>query len=510
MKSIIILFSICFISINSPAQYFTDYRVSGGSYPTLSVNKNGDAIIAWFDTRDHGWPYGKIYAQRFTNYYNLSGNDFPVNTVSSHDSVFSVFPRCALFENGKAVYTWLGSYGGNSFYLVRIFSNSNIPVTNPIQSNDSIAYALQRDMYDITVNPITENIYHVFSYALSPWIYRNVYLQRFDQNGNKIGENLKINDDTLNVFQEYPVITMRNDGSYIIAWMDKRDQGTGSGDIYMQLFDANDNRIGPNRIVNDDFDPEVHHDKPAIASDSLGNFVITWEDLRINNIYQNIYAQYFNSEGVAIGPNKRVDQDLTGWHRYTPKVAMSANGNTVIAWADLDGPNPTTVYFRRYNGALNPIGNQRKISNQSPTSSKGIGDIKLQGDRIMTVWADTRSEPPGPGVYYNILSFQNPDSIISSINSNTGTIPESFQLFQNYPNPFNPQTKIKFTLPQSGIITLVVYDISGREVVKLVNEKLSTGTYEYSFDGSGLSSGVYFYRLLAEDFVETRKMILLQ
>jgi hypothetical protein len=503
MKSIIILFSLCFIAINSPAQYFSDYKISEGEIPTLTTNKNGEIIVSWLEVTPGN---RKIYAQRFYNYYILSGNNFQINS----DSMGFAYPKCALFENGKSVFSWFGYQNSDLYYLIRIFNSSNIAITNPIPSNDTIHYSLQPDMYDIAVNPVSGSIYHVFSYIISPWIRSNVNLQKFDSNGKKIGSNVIINDDTLNVFQQYPVITMRNDGSYIIAWMDKRDQETGAGDIYMQMFDANDNRIGPNRIVNDDFDPEVHHDKPAIASDSLGNFVITWEDLRINNIYQNIFVQYFNSEGVAIGPNKRVDQDLAVWHRFTPKVAMSANGNTVIAWTDLDAANPTTVYFRRYNGALNPIGNQRKISNQTPGSSKGMGDIKLQGDRIMTVWADTRSEPPGPGVYYNILSFQNPDSIISSINSNTGTIPESFQLFQNYPNPFNPETKIKFSLPQSGIVSLVVYDISGREVVKLVNEKLSTGTYEYSFDGSGLSSGVYFYQMESGSFIQTKRMVLIK
>jgi len=99
-------------------------------------------------------------------------------------------------------------------------------------------------------------------------------------------------------------------------------------------------------------------------------------------------------------------------------------------------------------------------------------------------------------------------------------LPQKYFLNQNYPNPFNPVTKIKFSIPSwegwqpqadgVGLVTLKVYDITGREVQTLVNESLQHGTYEVSFDGSDHNSGVYFYKLTAEKFSETRKMILIK
>ena len=105
------------------------------------------------------------------------------------------------------------------------------------------------------------------------------------------------------------------------------------------------------------------------------------------------------------------------------------------------------------------------------------------------------------------------------INKIESTIPLEYMLYQNYPNPFNPATKIKFEIPSSengkwkmknGLVTLVVYDALGKEVATLVNEKLQPGEYETSFDGSKLSSGIYFYKLSAGDYQETKRMVLIK
>ena len=92
----------------------------------------------------------------------------------------------------------------------------------------------------------------------------------------------------------------------------------------------------------------------------------------------------------------------------------------------------------------------------------------------------------------------------------TSQVPQKYELSQNYPNPFNPSTSIKFALPKSSLVTLKIYDIVGREVATLVNQELNAGTFEYSFDGSKLTSGVYFYRIDAGDFTEIKKMMLVK
>lgn len=83
-----------------------------------------------------------------------------------------------------------------------------------------------------------------------------------------------------------------------------------------------------------------------------------------------------------------------------------------------------------------------------------------------------------------------------------------YNLEQNYPNPFNPSTKIKFTIPNDEIVSLKIYDVLGNEMVELVNEKMNAGAHEVEFNGSGLSSGVYYYKLISGNFVDTKKLIL--
>jgi photosystem II stability/assembly factor-like uncharacterized protein len=89
-------------------------------------------------------------------------------------------------------------------------------------------------------------------------------------------------------------------------------------------------------------------------------------------------------------------------------------------------------------------------------------------------------------------------------------VPQTFSLSQNYPNPFNPKSKIKFQIAKLSEVKLVIYDVMGREIQILVNEKLSPGTYEAEWDASNFPSGVYFYKLTAGDFSDTKKMVLLK
>ncbi len=101
-------------------------------------------------------------------------------------------------------------------------------------------------------------------------------------------------------------------------------------------------------------------------------------------------------------------------------------------------------------------------------------------------------------------SVDNPTNI-----GNTNTIANEYKLNQNYPNPFNPSTNIVFSVPKSGNVSLKFYDMLGNEVASYIdNDFLAAGTYNATFDGAGLPSGVYFYTLSTSDFSETKKMIL--
>jgi hypothetical protein len=89
-------------------------------------------------------------------------------------------------------------------------------------------------------------------------------------------------------------------------------------------------------------------------------------------------------------------------------------------------------------------------------------------------------------------------------------LPTEYTLYQNYPNPFNPVTTIKYDLPNTSDVTLVIYDILGRKIKELVNTKQQAGRYEIQFNASNLASGVYIYQLIAEKYINSKKMILLK
>ena len=89
-------------------------------------------------------------------------------------------------------------------------------------------------------------------------------------------------------------------------------------------------------------------------------------------------------------------------------------------------------------------------------------------------------------------------------------VPEKFSLSQNYPNPFNPSTKINYDVPFDSRVELVVFDMTGKEIAKVVNELKTAGYYTVTFNSANLPSGVYFYKLIAGNHVETKKMTLVK
>ncbi|HMQ98913.1 MAG TPA: T9SS type A sorting domain-containing protein [Ignavibacteria bacterium] len=96
------------------------------------------------------------------------------------------------------------------------------------------------------------------------------------------------------------------------------------------------------------------------------------------------------------------------------------------------------------------------------------------------------------------------------IQNNGNGVPSEFSLKQNYPNPFNPVTNIKFSIPRSSFVKITVFDITGKEIAKIVNENMNAGTYTVDFNASNLATGVYLYRIDAEGFTDVKKMMLIK
>jgi hypothetical protein len=195
----------------------------------------------------------------------------------------------------------------------------------------------------------------------------------------------------------------------------------------------------------------------------------------------NVFAgTAFN--GVYLSTNNGQNWTQTGFVNQDV-YSLAASGTNIFA-----GTYGGGVYLSTNNGQ-NWTQINEGLGNLNITSLLTTTDYIFAGTYGSSVWK--RSE-------------------LTGVNNISGSIPKSYNLYQNYPNPFNPSTKIKFDLPKSSSAKLVIYDILGREVAILVNEQLKPGNYNIEWNASNFPSGVYFYKLVAGDYVEVKKMILIK
>ena len=214
-------------------------------------------------------------------------------------------------------------------------------------------------------------------------------------------------------------------------------------------------------------------------------------------------------------------KDRTPWYNpmtgFRTKYTYPGDPESAVGWTEWHGS------VRNCNGdsltpnnviATNPPGDRRFIM------SSGAGNFKMNpGESQKIVLAHLIER--GYSNLNSVTELKDYDDFIQYIYNTIGVsqislvIPENYKLHQNYPNPFNPTTNIRFDIHKSSQIKLVVYDILGKEVATLVNEKLSAGSYEVEWpaptgDASSYPSGVYFYKLVADGFSDVKKMILLK
>jgi len=159
-----------------------------------------------------------------------------------------------------------------------------------------------------------------------------------------------------------------------------------------------------------------------------------------------------------------------------------------------------------------PLISDYHLQNSSPCIGTAIDTIEINGIMCYCPHYDIEGNPrpdpdsskPDIGAYESELA--NP----VGVEEDATVIPTDYALYQNYPNPFNPSTTIKYQIPEISFVTLIVYDVLGGEVAALVNEEKPVGSYEVEYNVTQLPSGIYFYRLQAGDYIETKKMILMK
>ncbi|HVO76317.1 MAG TPA: carboxypeptidase regulatory-like domain-containing protein [Ignavibacteriaceae bacterium] len=176
--------------------------------------------------------------------------------------------------------------------------------------------------------------------------------------------------------------------------------------------------------------------------------------------------------------------------------SSSSISGTLISAVDSAG-NTVSSSISVFNGKyLIP---SLKNGNYTLKASK-IGYQTSQYSEKVNIDLNSKPVVDGINIYINLTDVNEAEKII----------PEFYKLSQNYPNPFNPSTIINYEIPSSGLVTLKIYDVLGREVKTLVSEVKNPGRYNVKFDGSNLSSGLYFYRITTNNFTETKKMLMLK
>jgi len=154
---------------------------------------------------------------------------------------------------------------------------------------------------------------------------------------------------------------------------------------------------------------------------------------------------------------------------------------------------------------------QRSIGDESYQTIAFIEGIGTSTETTLYSYLDNPTLTNNIGLRYRLkqMDYDGTFSYSNAINIEIST-PLEFALMQNYPNPFNPSTKITFQIPESGLVSLKIYDVLGIEIATLLNEEKIPGKYEIDFDASYLSSGIYFYTLRAGNFISIKKMILIK
>lgn len=240
------------------------------------------------------------------------------------------------------------------------------------------------------------------------------------------------------------------------------------------------------------------------SSNSGANWVRTIQDINIYCLSQSdsfVYAgavdDTLRNGGVYVSTNYGVD-----WSRSSldsvPVKTLYAFGNYVFAGVE------NTYYpgFTEYPGFWVSTNNGQTWTKRNEGYTNILANIPVVAIAVLD--NNVYTALSGGGIW------QRPLSQIIGIKNISSEIPTAFSLEQNYPNPFNSITNIKWQIANAGIAKITVYDLLGKEVAVPLNEFLQPGTYQVNFNAQNLSSGVYFYQLKTDNFIETKKLILLK
>ncbi len=303
-------------------------------------------------------------------------------------------------------------------------------------------------------------------------------------------------------------LVLQSDGKIIAA-------GYSYGGYAMVRYNSNgtpDNTFGNAGIVLNSVSGSDYDNAIALQSDGK---IVSAGASYLNNRYvfslirNNPDGSLDNSFGVNGVVATQIDSSDDGINA----LAIQSDGKIIVGGYSENNSQNYLFALARYNtdGSLDKTFGYNGVA----VTAVGLGDDKINA---LAIQSDGKIIAAGASLYnnfYDLYGFsvvRYTGSSVTAIKSfnPANNIPTDYSLFQNYPNPFNPTTTIEFSIPKSEFVTLNVFDVIGRKVASLVNENKEAGKYSIIFNGSKLSSGIYFYRLQAGNYSAVKKLILLK
>ena len=347
-----------------------------GVNPAVAIDSQGRIIITWEWNMRRFVHY--ILAQRFDFNGNSLGDSFKVNEVSN-----GFTPDVACDYIGNFAIAWGDDRDGNKNIYVQHYDSTGLP----IGANFSVIDDTTQSSQTYPAIAFDNNRNFVVTWEDHRSGNADIYAQRYDSLRNTIDVNFKVNDDPEPSWQNYPDIAVDGDGKFVITWRDGRD--SNRGDIFAQRYHADGEPDSTNFKVNDDTGNNRQYNA-VVAIDKEGSFLITWYDNRNGNY--DIYAQHFDSSGIAMGENKKVNDDTNSVdHRY-PSIAASRGGIFVITWIDQRNGD-YDIYLQRYNSLMQPLEPNFRVNDDTVSSYQIEPAIAVDGNgNSIIVWRDYRNE----------------------------------------------------------------------------------------------------------------------
>jgi len=343
----------------------------------IVIDDKGNFVITWVDLRENRG----IYAQRYNSYGNKLGENLKAD-LDAEGTSWQIHSAIAASESGNFVVTWqdLRFDHQGDIYIQRYDANGQTLDVNSVINDDT--QCSEQDFPDIEID-VQGN--YVVVWQDGRYGNSDIYGQRFDYNGILQESNFKINDDASNRKQEYPSIGLDSTGNFVVVWQDNR---SGNYDIYGQRYNSNGISQSSNFKIKENGGSNAQY-CPDIVVNSDGSFVVVWQDSRNGNY--DIYGQRYDNKGTPIDANFKIDNDNGSSDQEYPAISMDENGAFIVVWQDKRNGN-YDIYGQRYSSSGVHQNVNFKISDYTQSNNQTLPDISTdQNGYFIVVWNDKRN-----------------------------------------------------------------------------------------------------------------------